>query len=215
MLVSGIPTLMIAGAAFSLSVAAFLTIVDHYDKRPNEHHYQTIKVICYKAAFYLIISAPFVELFEFVLLGQGIDIFPHFNGFASDYTFYAPELKQYLPYIDALLEYGPYFGGVSFVMLVAAAVSHRYSAETPTRINAILFSLSLFGLSCLMLLFLTQDFLVGAVKEDGNVYMAINQPAKFNAILLTQFILASSMFLTSFVAFTGIITNRFMLNRQP
>ena len=38
-LLSGIPTFMVAFASLSLCLAAFLTIVDHYDKRPNEHHY--------------------------------------------------------------------------------------------------------------------------------------------------------------------------------
>jgi len=211
MLVSGIPTIMIALGSLALSFAALLTIIDHYDKRPNEHHYHSIKKILYKAAFFLIILAPLIEILESIMLLQGIHVFPRFNGFAGNYTFYSPELNNYIPYIDALLENSLLIVGVSIMMIVIGVMLKKFFQDTSKKYIAILMLPGFIGMSYVFILFLIKDFLSGVVEENSIVYTAVNEPAKFNAILLTQFIIAISMFLASFIAFIAVITNRLKL----
>ena len=207
-LLSGIPTFMVAFASLSLCLAAFLTIVDHYDKRPNEHHYQFFKSLCYKATLYLFIAAPFVELFEFILLHNGIDVFPDFHGFADKFTFYSPELHQYLSYIDPLIDMSLVVAGVAFVFIGVGLVLMKYIQGVAKWFGFLFGALGFLGISFFFFAFTINDFLLGEIESNGVIYRAINEPAKFNAILLMHFVVGIFMLLLSIVGVVGMITQR-------
>lgn len=51
-LLSGMPALAIMASIFFLSLPATLTIIDHYDKRPNEKTYKSLKTACLRISLY-------------------------------------------------------------------------------------------------------------------------------------------------------------------
>ena len=211
-LLSGIPTLLVALSALALCFAALLTIIDHYDRRPNEHHYRAIKYICFKSALYLFFAALFFEFSEFLLRSSGIDIFPDFHGFAEHFTFYTPELERYIHYIQPLEHLAMFIGVMSIVLVLIGGLIKKYFDGVFTRLALFLISLGLFGMATLFLEIITMDFLHGEISANGVTYRALSEPAKFNAILLTNFIICAFLLLLSMAGIIGILTNRLKLN---
>lgn len=207
-LLSGIPTVMIAVASLALCLAALLTIVDHYDKRPNEHHYRRVKSWCYKATFYLFIGAPFVEILEHILRHKGIGVFPDFHGFARTFTFYSPDLQRFQSYIDPLADMFLAIVGVSILLILLGMVLVKYFPRVPKRYGFLFGAWGFLGFWYVFLVSTVQDFLLGEIATNGVVYSAINEPAKFNAVLLMHFLIAAFMLLASAAFIVGIITKR-------
>jgi hypothetical protein len=197
LLLSGLPTLLIVLCASALFLASLLTIFDHYDKRPNEATYVAIRKACLKGALYLFIAAPFVELAHRLLPLWGVDLLPDVHGLAENSTFYSPRLGALTHHLDPIL------GNALAIGLLAAATGglglliNKYST-TSRRIATALVGVSMLALSVLMLAGFTKDFLTGEVKagrrHNRYVIKAEEEPAKFNAILLTNFVLGGTLF---------------------
>lgn len=207
-LISGFPTLLLVFASLSLCLAMALTIVDHYDKRPNEHMYKQAKKLCYYTTFYLVIAAPAVEFVNVIFLSFGIDIFPDVRGLASGFTFYSPAWKQYLVYVDPIVGEGLSVIGVSVLLLVVAFVIMQYYPQVPTRVWVLLGCMSLFGFFFIFLVATLQDIFSGKLRVNGSVITAVVEPAKYNAIILTHLTISILMTLACLAAFLAIALNR-------
>ena len=210
-LLSGLPTLLIVLAASALFLAALLTIVDHYDQRPNEITYATVRRICLRLAFYLFIAAPFVEFTNMILLDRGIHLLPEVHGFAEHSTFHSPRLRAFAQYVD------PVLGNTLVIVLIALAtagmarVLNKHS-NARKRAAAVLGGISALALSVLVLANSTHDFLTGEVhagrRSNRYVVQAEVEPAKFNAILLTEFMMGGAIF-------SGGLFMLFVVARRP
>ncbi len=193
-LLSGLPTLFIVLAASALFLASLLTIVDHYDKRPNEATYAATRKACLKAALYLFIAGPFVELVHRL---WGVDVFPEVHGLAESYTFYTPKLQALTRYVDPILNNVVAIGLLSLATGALGMLIDKSSSKL-RRIGGLLIGISMLGLSILMLASYARDFFMGEVKAGRRlVVQAEQEPAKFNAILLTHFMLGGILFTAS------------------
>jgi len=212
-LLSGIPTLFIVAAASSLFLAALLTIVDHYDTRPNEAAYAVTRKTYLRAALYLFIAAPFAELAHRLLLDSGIDVLPNVRGLAENYTFYSPRLHALKRYLDPITSNVIWIGLLSFGTSGIGILVDKYSRSAGLRrIGLLLISVSMLGVSLFAMAGGAEDFLDGEVKGGSrtNPYtiQAEQEPAKFNAILLAHFALSGILFTASAFVLVGVITNR-------
>ncbi len=208
LLLSGFPTIMVSVGSIALCVAAVLTVVDHYDKRPNEHKYKTTKVLCYKVTAFMYVGAPIIEIIERILLYKGIDLFPDFHGFAEKYTFYTPGLSQYGHYVDVLVKYD---GWVILAFIIFAGLGvgiNKYFPGVSKRVVALMVGFGMLCLSYSVLLFAINDFLLGEVEGDDAVYRVTDEPAKFNAVLFTSFVWGVVMFMASITVIVGLVFNR-------
>jgi len=205
-LVSGIPTLMIAASSISLCLAAVVTVIDHYDIRPNEHKYENARNKLIYLTIIIFLSAPFFEILEMVLLINKIDIFPHFTGFAANYTLYTPGLEKYIPLVDNFLDNSLIPGVLATLTLLAVIALHKLKINIQKKYITLMTSICVFILAVIFILFITKDFLSGAVEDDNVLYYADNSPSKFNAILLTHFIIGFAFLLASLYGFTHSIS---------
>ena len=210
-LLSAIPTLLIVGAASALFLTALLTIVDHYDKRPNEPSYSAARRLCLKAALYLFVAAPFIEVAQRLLLLLNIDVFPHLHGLAEDYTFYSSEMNRLARHVDPILNNGVIIALLSAATGGVGILVNKYSSNFK-RLAAALVALSMLGISSLMLAKSTQSFFTGEVKTGSrynkDIVHADKEPAKFNAILLTHFSLGGILLTASAFLLVGTATGR-------
>jgi hypothetical protein len=199
-LLSGIPTLFVVVAASSLFLAALLTIVDHYDRRPNEASYTLTRRTCLRAALYLFIAAPFAELAHRLLVLNGIDVLPNVHGLAENYTFYSPELLPLTRYLDPVTNNAPLIGVLSFATGGVGLLIDKYSSNLK-RVAMLLISVSMLGVSVFGIAGSARNFLTGEVhagrRSDKYIVKAEQEPAKFNAILLTRFALGGMLFTAS------------------
>ncbi len=212
LLLSGIPTLLIALSATALIVAALLTIVDHYDRRPNEQAYKSARSTCFKMALYLFFAAPFLELAELFIRAAGFEIFPRFRGLADTYTLYSPQLHGYVIYLSPILDHEVLIGAVSIAMLLLAYGIQRFWKQRFERLVLLLISTGICGLSMVWVANSAESFLTGEVtagrRSTKQVVYASREPAKFNAILLTHFTLGGLMLVGSGLGVLGVLTNR-------
>jgi len=202
LLLSGIPTLAIAASLVALCAACILTIIDHYDRRPNEDIYRANRRTCLKAAFWLFLVAPFLQLAISLLQLAGVNV-PTFHGIANQYTFYSSELQQYIRYVNPVLDKGLPIGLISALLCGSGLLVEKLSPGHWKRSTAVLMGAGLLGFSSLLLAGATRSFLSGEVETGRRHYQAIvradNDPAKFNAVLLTHFGVGGILFSASIV----------------
>lgn len=187
-MLTGVPAVMIAFSSLALCLAALATIVDHYDKRPNEKKYKIFKQYCFKAAFILFLFAPVLQLIASIFLMFGIHILPEVRGFAEHYTFYRPEFKEYKYYLNPVLDNSSVILWASIPACAIGALLMKFFFKGNERLTVFLFCSGCFGLCLLMLFSVIDDFLSGKVNGYRSVvYYAAIEPAHFNAVLLTSF----------------------------
>jgi hypothetical protein len=200
LLLSGIPTLAIAASLIALCAACVLTIIDHYDKRPNEDIYKANRRIFLKAAFWLFLAAPFLQLAISLLQLAGVNL-PTFPGIANHYTLHSSELQQYVRYVNPVLDRALLIGLVSALLGGLGLLMEKLSPGQRKRSTAVLIGAGLLGLSSLLLASATRNFLSGEVETGRRHYREVvraeNSPAKFNAVLLTHFGIGGILFSAS------------------
>ncbi len=212
-LLSGIPTLMLAIAATALLAAAILTIVDHYDKRPNEKVYKTGRSACLKAVIILFIGAFLFEVTEKLLRQAGYNPFPSFHGIAHHYSLHSIELKVYAQYLEPIIRrLKLIFALLFFLTLALGYGTAKLLGKKGKQIAFLAAGTGMIGLSLFWLLVAIHNLMIGEVSMGSHnstqVILASNEPAKFNAVLLTHFSLAGFMLLTSVIVVVGVITKR-------
>ncbi|MBK8102629.1 MAG: hypothetical protein IPK30_04935 [Cellvibrionales bacterium] len=216
-LLSGLPTLLIVIAASGLFLASLLTIIDHYDKRPNEASYSRLRKYCLKSSLHLFIAAPFVELAQRLLLLWGIDIFPHIHGLAENYTFYNPRLNALVQYVEPITSNGVLIVLLAVVTGGLSILIDKHSSDLKRLVGG-LACVSMLSLSVLFLASSTHDFLSGNVKIGSKhhkfIVRAHQEPAKFNAVLLTNFALGGFMLTFSTFGLIGTMTDRLKSPRR-
>lgn len=198
---SGIPTLMVVFAAICASVAATLTILDHYDRRPNEATYRAARRRALQLGLIAFVAAPFVQLLDALLLLGGLDLLPRFQGLAHQYTLHSPQLRAYLPTIAPVVAASVPIAVASFVLIGLGWLLHARFAARTRRLVPVLLSLGLFGLAAVMLADTVEAFLAGEVQPGSRrqraPVTAEAEPAKFNAVLLTRFALGGLLLVGS------------------
>ena len=206
---SGFPTLLVVLAASGLLLAALLTVVDHYDRRPNEASYVLLRKHCLRIALCLLVSAPLTEIAIQVLAISGIGAFPEIHGFAENYTFYSGEMGDFLQYVEPIANSAWL---IAFVFLTGALayLIERYSELH--RLAVALFAIALLNLSVLAFANSTKDFLSGRVDVGSGSSVreirAVDEPALFNSVLLTGFSVGGTLFAASLLLLAGALTDR-------
>jgi hypothetical protein len=208
---TGLSTLLLVFAAGCACVAATLTVVDHYDLRPNEALYAAARRKALKLALFALLAAPFVQMLDALLLLAGLDVLPRFRGFAPDFTVHSPRLRAYLtPLAPVFALVGPLLLW-SFALLGLGLLLAKFFEARARRGMLLLLSLGLLGLATATLIHSVEALLAGEVRAGSGgrraPVTAQAQPAKFNAVLLTRFGFGGLMLVGSttllFVAATG------------
>lgn len=211
-LLSGVPTVMVAIASLLFCIAAMLVVVDHYDTRENEAGYLRWRARATKTGIVLGVMAPLVQVaLFFVWTGTGKEPLP-LRGFAADSTWHDPSMRVYADDVKAI--------GDSDLMMVLflstltlacmATLAEKFKVAAMRAINV--FLLCLFGvvLGAMLVLSVAEDFLRGEVRvgRSGIVYTTQEIPAAFNAVLLTKGIAGSFILLMSGAGLLLAVTGR-------
>lgn len=210
--VSGFPTLLIAFAAFLWAVAALLTLIDHYDKRNNEEDYKFFRKACWWTGLFFFWIAPLTEFWIQVYPQSVQSFFYRVHGFAEHYTLYKVDYKQYLPHIT-------HYKNLAVKGLVASSIIFIFTYFPAQSFPNILGRIAAFSLYLLLLClsisifsFTLEDFCAGEISygrsTNKHIVQAISEPAKFNAYLLTHFMICSLMILICILGGIGVLTNR-------
>ena len=217
-LLSGLPTLLLIICASALFLASLLTIIDHYDKRPNEATYTATRRGCLRVALYLFIAAPFIEFAHRLLLLRDIDVLPKVHGFAENYSLYSPKLRALSHHLNPILDNGI---AIAFLAVTTGGLGllvNKYSSNWK-RLATLLLAVSVLSLSVLSLASSTRDFFTGEVKAGRRynryVVKAEQEPAKFNAILLTHFMLGGVLFTGGSFSLFTLAIRRERTSHQP
>lgn len=192
LLLSGVPTVMVALSATLLSVLAVSVVIDHYDRRPNEARYKTLQGTLGKIAVLLLVSAPFAEIIRSLLPHSvAIDALTY-RGFAADIPLDARAYSGYARAIDGVLHGG--FAITLFVLGLACGIAghivDRIWKHKARKLTILLYSLLLVSLSSFGLLWTARQVVSGEASIGRSAHkhsiLAAREPAKFNAVILTR-----------------------------
>lgn len=132
----------------------------------------------------------------------GIMIFPTFHGFAEKYTFYSPELKRYAQWLKPITDRGLITTLIVIALMGGDGLLRRFFPERFPNIQMLFATTGMLGLSGSLLVHATEQFLLGNVsfgRHSQYAASAITEPAKFNAVLLSEFTMGGVMFIASIV----------------
>lgn len=212
-LLSGVPTAMVATASLLFCIAAMLVVVDHYDTRENEAGYLRWRARATKTGIALGVMAPVMQIaLIFVWTGTGKEPLP-LRGFAAESTWHDPAMRVYADDVEAIgdssVMIGLFFATLTLACM--AMLAEKFKVAAMRAINT--FLLCLFGvmLGAMMVLSVAEDFLRGEVKVGARsavVYTAQEVPAAFNAVLLTKGIAGSFILLMSGAGLFLVVTGR-------
>lgn len=191
-LLSGVPTIMVALAATLLSVLAISAVIDHYDKRPNEARYKSLQGRLGIVAIVSLVSAPFVEILRSFLPRTAATNFFSYHGFAADIPLNVHVYSGYIRAIDNALHSGFAIAVIAGGLAcgIAGHVIDRIWGHRTKKLTLLLYSLLLVSLSGLGLLWTARQVVAGEASIGRSSYkqsiLAAREPAKFNAVILTR-----------------------------
>jgi hypothetical protein len=203
-LLHGMPSVMVVLTVTALCAAALLTILDHYDKRPNEEFYKYARGLLLKSAtIFFFAGVPLFLLLDFILRNSyDIDILSNIPGFAENFSFYSPELNQFIPYLKSIFRINIWISLTGVLLILSGFFILKLFPKV----------LGLMAASVFMIAETLEDLLTGETEAGRGrhkyIINAWSEPAKFNAILLTHFTLSGAVFVTCATAFVGLVTRR-------
>jgi hypothetical protein len=213
-LLHGMPSVMVVLTVTALCAAALLTILDHYDKRPNEEFYKYARGLLLKSAtIFFFAGVPLFLLLDFILRNSyDIDILSNIPGFAENFSFYSPELNQFIPYLKSIFRINIWISLTGVLLILSGFFILKLFPKVLRRQALILGSLGFMAASAFMIAETLEDLLTGETEAGRGrhkyIINAWSEPAKFNAILLTHFTLSGAVFVTCATAFVGLVTRR-------
>lgn len=186
-MLSGLPTLLIALASLSLFAASALYILDHHDRRPNEALYQAGRRFLGGLAFALFLAAPLLEHLAPAWarsLSWHLDWFDMRPGsFHALLSGYPPEWRP-----------GPAtVGALAACLVVPALITKWVPALASSRLLLGVMGLGMAGLGACWMLESLFDIASGHIGGSGRGAMAswsAADPARFQAIAATHVTLA-------------------------
>ncbi|HHQ4653994.1 TPA: hypothetical protein ACSPZZ_003248 [Aeromonas hydrophila] len=214
--ISGIPTLIIAISSFLFCIVAALFIIDHYDKRDNERVYSIGKNIIFNVALYMLLGAPLVGILEAILMRNGIDIFPRFHGFAETFSYHTPGMRDLLTYVTPVSDNALYIVGGACGLALVIEPLERYHGGKYKSLCPILGGLAMIGFGTFILSISFEELLLGQAgfgKDHAYAVTAMDDPAKFNAVLLTGFIVGGMFFFSGCIGLMGSVIKKMRMSR--
>lgn len=215
--ISGIPTLIIAISSFLFCIVAALFIIDHYDKRDNERVYSIGKNIIFNVALYMLLGAPLVGILEAILMRNGIDIFPRFHGFAETFSYHTPGMRDLLTYVTPVSDNALYIVGGACGLALVIEPLERYHGGKYKSLCPILGGLAMIGFGTFILSISFEELLLGQAgfgKDHAYAVTAMDDPAKFNAVLLTGFIVGGMFFFSGCIGLMGSVIKKMRMSRR-
>jgi hypothetical protein len=215
--ISGIPTLIIAISSFLFCIVAALFIIDHYDKRDNERVYSIGKNIIFNVALYMLLGAPLVGILEAILMRNGIDIFPRFHGFAETFSYHTPGMRDLLAYVTPVSDNALYIVGGACGLALFIEPLERYHGGKYKSLCPILGGLAMIGFGTFILSISFEELLLGQAgfgKDHAYAVTAMDDPAKFNAVLLTGFIVGGMFFFSGCIGLMGSVIKKMRMSRR-
>ncbi|WP_323974831.1 hypothetical protein [Aeromonas hydrophila] len=215
--ISGIPTLIIAISFFLFCIVAALFIIDHYDKRDNERVYSIGKNIIFNVALYMLLGAPLVGILEAILMRNGIDIFPRFHGFAETFSYHTPGMRDLLTYVTPVSDNALYIVGGACGLALVIEPLERYHGGKYKSLCPILGGLAMIGFGTFILSISFEELLLGQAgfgKDHAYAVTAMDDPAKFNAVLLTGFIVGGMFFFSGCIGLMGSVIKKMRMSRR-
>ncbi|MFM4804769.1 hypothetical protein [Aeromonas bivalvium] len=215
--ISGIPTLIIAISSFLFSIVAALFIIDHYDKRDNEKFYSVGIKIIFNVALYMFLGAPLIEILEAVLMRNGIDVFPKFHGFAETFSYHSPGMRELLIYVTPISNKALYILGGACSLVLISEFLEKYHRGKYKSLCPILGGIAMIGFGAFILSISCEELLLGEAgfgKDHAYAVTAMDDPAKFNAVLLTGFIVGGMFFFSGCMGLMGSVIKKMKMSRR-
>lgn len=200
---SGIPAVLIVAAVAAAALTFILAIVDHYDRRPNEH--------LYRMYYHWLSEAMLALLGVAVLLSsaQGIGLIklPAVGSLAPHLPIYSDALKPYHPLLQTLK-----FATAVFAVLaiLGGALGYWLRKEMP-RTGIFLIALAMFGVSLHFLAETVDLYSLGighVMGGNGRNVAAQQNPSLFNAAVFTHLWIAAVTLVMSGFAMSAALLDR-------
>lgn len=210
LLLSGVPTFMIAFASLSFCLVSASVVADHLDPRDNTAAYRRARRWLLKVGIALLVLAPFAEIGMLAVHAMGGPAPPRFSGFAANAALHDPALAHHGERMHDLMR-SPVLvwslAGSALAGLLLIVVG-RLGVSVWPQLRAL--AAIAFCLLCgvFLLLGVLEVFFRGEVSlERYGIISATTYPAAFNAALLAR-ALTGAMMLTIGVAACWVFVRR-------
>jgi hypothetical protein len=184
-MLSGIPTLIVALATAMLCLASVLVLVDHYDRRPNEYSYKNARSRLSKAAIALFVLAPLIEVVG-RLWFPGIS----YTGFAAHYAVDQEMVRPFASVLETLQHGVIPVMAIGLVLGIAGYIADRLDPGPPTRPTLVCYSIVMLAFAAAGMLAVADDLASGSTSVGRSrhriVLSAHQHTAQFNAVLLAK-----------------------------
>lgn len=189
---TGMSVLLISLSVLSFATVAAIRIVDHYDTRENETTYRAASMFFLKATPILLMVGVAWALLEGVLSAAGVRNSQIELGFASRLVLYSPDLSaRYGKYVSPVIDNTWLIAGISIAIAAFGTMTEKSKLKARQRLSMCALGFALLGGVTLGMAHTADELISGELtigsRRSVEVIDAQDAPAKFNAVLLTQF----------------------------
>ena len=175
-------TFLISAAASGCSLYAILSIMLYRKAMPDrKRQFLRIRRYIRKAVLYLLIYAIPAGIFEGLTLLCGLDLFP-LRGVAENLVLWRPEMAPLASLFDISQSALLCLIITLFASMVLGLVFSRFPCLK--RLSLSLYALSFFSMGFMLLAMFTENHFPGVIKHEGRIISAVQDPAKFNAMVV-------------------------------
>ena len=205
-LLAGTEALLIAISAIAMMLAAIFTVIAQYDDKSKTTTHEKAQSLCLKAGIFLFFAVPAFALVDLLLGSAGFASLPRYHGLVSEYALRLPQLASQVHYLNSYLEHGRLI-----FILAPFIIGLGLIPEFGGTKKAIWYFLSGMGLLALSSFFLANAtrFLAAGIAIGPSVYYAFENPGKFNAVVVTCFLLGE------FLLVSGGLVLAVALKKEP
>ena len=197
---STLPTFFISAAASGIYLYSVLSIIHHSKIMPDKkRQFLRIRRYSRKTALYLLTLVIPIGVFEKAMLECGLDLFS-FLAVGKNFALWRPEMASLakMPFdIEAMpFDVGDMLFGILIALFVVPALVCVLYFFRLKRLSCALCSFFIFFWAFFLFAVFAGQYFPGAMKYDGEIISAIQDPARFNSMALTIF--AIPIFIFSF-----------------
>jgi len=159
----------------------------------NEYTVASIKNKYLLISLVLFIIAPIAQLIIILLEQNGIYIH-EFNGILTNHSIQFTFLKKITSHINKLYAFVNILEFTGYFLIFWLVLVIKFFRERLEKYGIIIFCIILFIGSTVLFISSSNSYLLGKIEiHSGSIVYAINDPAKFNAILLTKTVWAITL----------------------
>jgi hypothetical protein len=209
----GFPALLIALSAVSLACAAVIKIADHYDRRENATAYKESVTHCLKAAMSLFAAGATWGILEGLLSLFGARVEPLNFGFAANFSLYSSDLVvRFGRFIAPVVQNTAAIALGSIGIGIIGSMFAQSRSDALRRVSSLAIGVALIGGATLALAHSADELLSGELTIGSGRWEQLidaeDEPARFNAVFLTQVYFGGLFWLVGVAMLIAAISTR-------